>query len=112
MRKPKLSRKLVLEAPVRVADGAGGFSETWEVVGTLWADIKPGTGREVAAAGLSVSTVPYKITVRAAPYNAPSRPAAGQRFVDGGRVFRVLAVTEVDSEARFLTCFAREEVAT
>lgn len=112
MKAPKLNRKLALEAPVQVPDGAGGFAETWTVLGTLWGALKPGTGREGQAAGLSVSSMSYRIIVRAAPDGAPSRPVPGQRFVDGTRRFRIFAVGEADAGAQFLTCFAREEVAT
>jgi len=107
-----LNRALDLESAERVPDGAGGFSENWVALGMLWASIRAGTGREAEAAGLSVSTVPYKITVRAAPVGAPSRPVAGQRLRDGERLFRILSVTEADAAARYLTCIAREEVVT
>lgn len=110
MRRPVLSRRLVLEAPERVADGAGGFTTTWVVLGTLWAEVKPGTGRERAAELMTVAQIPYRITVRAAPEGAPSRPGPEQRFRAGSRIFRILAVTEADPEARYLTCFAQEEV--
>lgn len=109
---PRLNRPLVLEAPERMADGAGGFSEAWTAMGMLWAAIRAGNGREAEAAGLSVSTVPYRITVRAAPAGAPSRPLAGQRLRDGARLFRILSVSEADAAARYLTCIAREEVVT
>jgi head-tail adaptor len=102
----------VLEAPERVADGAGGFATTWVVLGTLWAEVKPGTGRERAAELMTVATMSYRITVRAAPEGAPSRPSPEQRFRAGSRIFRILAVTEADPEARYLTCFAQEEVST
>ncbi|KAJ56578.1 tail protein [Actibacterium mucosum KCTC 23349] len=107
---PNLTRQLQLLDPQRVADGAGGFTETWVVLGTLWAEMKPGTGRETSGPVTSVSRVPYRITVHGAPVGAPSRPKAGQRFRDGTREFAVLAVTEADPLARFLTCFAEEEV--
>jgi len=35
MSAPVLSRRLVLEAPVRVPDGAGGVIESWASLGTL-----------------------------------------------------------------------------
>ena len=108
----KLNRKLVLEAPDRVLDGAGGHVETWQVLGTLWASVKAGTGREAAAEFVTLSTVPYRIVVRAAPEGAASRPKPDQRFRDGGRLFRILAVSEYDERAHYLTCHAREEVAT
>ena len=110
MRAPVLKRKLVLEEPQQVPDGAGGYTTTWAVLGTLWADIAHGTGREKAAEHVTVSSVPYRITVRAAPVGAPSRPKPEQRFVEGTRIFRILAVAEADVGAHFLVCYAQEEV--
>jgi head-tail adaptor len=105
-----LNRKLVLEAPVLTPDGAGGFVTSWEVKGTLWAEIKAGTGRERAVELMTVAAIPLRIIVRAAPEGAPSRPLPEQRFRAGQRVFRILAVSEADTGARYLTCFAQEEV--
>lgn len=106
-----LNRKLVLEEAQRVPDGAGGFDESWAEVGLLWAEVSARTGREAAGEGVSLSATGFRITVRAAPQGAPSRPVAGQRFRDGARVFRIEAVAERDHAARFLTCFCEEEVA-
>jgi head-tail adaptor len=111
MKEIDLSRKLILEEPQRLPDGAGGFSEVWVALGVVWADVRAGAGREREFAGLStLSTVPYRITVRAAPQDAPSRPRPDQRFREGRRVFRILAVTERDPKGRYLECFAREDV--
>jgi head-tail adaptor len=112
MNGPVLTRRLVLEAPQRIADGAGGYSEAWVPLGQLWAEVKAGTGRERSGELVTVSTVPYRITVRAAPIGAPSRPRPEQRFREGERLFRILAVAERDAGARYLTCFAHEEVPT
>jgi head-tail adaptor len=54
----------------------------------------------------------YRITVRAAPQGAPSRPKPSQRFRDGARIFSIDAVTESDPGGRFLVCFATEEEGT
>ena len=110
MSAPRLNRKLVLESEERVADGAGGFTKAWVAQGEVWAEIKAGSGRETDGELVTVSTVPYRITVRAAPVGAPSRPKPDQRFREGSRVFRILAVTERDSDGLYLSCFAREEV--
>jgi len=107
----RLNRRLVLEDAQTVPDGAGGFEETWIPLGALWAHVKAGTGREKAAEFVTLSTVPYRITVRAAPVGAPSRPKPEQRFRDGERVFRIQAVTEDEEAGTYLVCFAREEVA-
>jgi head-tail adaptor len=108
----RLDRRLVLEAVERVPDGAGGFAEVWASRGVLWGHVRPGAGREAEADFATLSTVPYRITVRAAPVGAPSRPVPGQRFREGTRMFRILAVTEEGGGGRLLVCFAREEVAS
>ena len=110
MRTPLLNRKLELEEAQSVPDGAGGFTDTWVSLWTVWASVKPRTGREVGVDFVTLSTMAYKITVRAAPEGAASRPKPEQRFRDGTRIYRIDAVTESDENARFLLCFAREEV--
>lgn len=107
---PVLSRRLVLETPQRAPDGAGGYVTTWAALGQLWAEVKAGTGRELADGLVTLSSVPLRITVRASPVGALSRPQPEQRFREGGRIFRILAVAEGDAQGRFLTCIAREEV--
>ena len=111
MTAPRLNTALLLETPERVSDGAGGFTEGWVALGTLWAEVRPGTGRSAGENGLPLSRVPLKITVRAAPQNAPSRPHAGQRFRDGTRVYAIRSVTEADAAGRYLICQTEEETA-
>ena len=107
---PILNRKLILEKPQLTPDGAGGSTTTWVALGEVWAEIKAGTGREKAAEFVTVSSIAFRITVRAAPYGAPSRPKPEQRFRAGSRYFRIQAVTESDTNAQFLVCFAQEEI--
>jgi head-tail adaptor len=110
MNAPEMNRTLVLEGAVRSPDGAGGFTEAWTALGTLWAEVLPGSGSDVLGEERMLSAVPYRVTVRAAPVGSPSRPVAGQRFREGTRLFLIQAVTERDSQGRYLTCFSREEV--
>lgn len=107
-----LTRRLVLEEAVRLPDGAGGFSETWSELGTVWADIRPTGSRQRAGDAAVLSLVSYRIIVRAAPDGSPRRPKAGQRFRDGARRFRIEAVTERPGSVMFLDCRASEEVAS
>lgn len=109
MRAPHLNRALELQEATRSPDGAGGFSVTWTVLGTLWAEVVPGTGRDPAGEEVVLASVPCRITVRAAAVGATGRPKPGQRLCEGGRVFAVLAVAERDPAGRYLTCFCREE---
>lgn len=104
---PNLTRKLVLEDPQRAPDGAGGYTETWVALGTLWAEVKSLSGR---LAGDSVSLQKYRITLRASPEGFASRPRPDQRFRDNDRLYRIDAVAENGTGVRYLTCFAVEEV--
>ncbi|WP_102109357.1 head-tail adaptor protein [Oceaniglobus roseus] len=106
-----LSRPLELEARMRTPDGAGGFTETWQGLGLLWSDVRGGSGRGAAGEDVALSRLTLRITVRAAPQGAQSRPVPGQRFRDGARLYAIVAVHEQRGGA-FLMCFAHEEVAT
>ncbi|MEI4486596.1 head-tail adaptor protein [Frigidibacter sp. MR17.14] len=109
-RAPLLNRPLTLEEAVRSNDNSGGQRLAWVALGTLWAEVVSERGSERAGEFVTLSTTGYRITVRGAPPGAPSRPRADQRFREGARIFRILAVTEADGLGRYLTCFAREEV--
>lgn len=109
MKTISLNRLLVLEQTVRTADGAGGFSLAWEAIGSLWAEIQPGAGRDTAGEEVTFASVPYRITVRGAAQGTVRRPRPEQRLRDGARVFKILAVTERDPQGHYLICFAREE---
>ena len=110
MSMPRLNRRLTLESPGRVPDGAGGYEQTWTALGVVWAQLKARSGRETQVALAAVSTVPYTIMERAAPVGDPQRPVPEQRFRDGARVFHIRTVAEADPEGRYLICAAEEEV--
>ena len=111
MAMPNLTRRLTLEEPVATPDGAGGLVESWAPLGELWAELRPGTGGERAGSAFALARAPYRITVRSAPTGSPSRPQPNQRFREGTRLFRILAVSDRDDGGRYLTCFSVEEVA-
>jgi len=110
MTAPALNRKLLLEEAQRLSDGAGGYTETWVALGTVWAAVMPGTGKEKAGESVRVSQVVYRVIVRGAPVGAPSRPKPDQRFREGSRLFHIAAVTEEDPAGHYLVCLVREEV--
>jgi len=108
---PILNRLLVLESPQRLPDGAGGYTEVWQALGEVWAEVRAGTGGEGAGEALALSTLAVRITVRGAPEGTASRPRPGQRFREGNRRYRILAVAETGRSDLYLTCHAREEAA-
>lgn len=110
MRGVQLNRRLVLEARQDSPDGAGGTSQAWAALGVHWADVRLRSGRERTVPAGQASDVDFKITLRAAPVGAASRPKPGQRFVEGMRRYLIEAVSERDVDGRYLICLAREEV--
>jgi head-tail adaptor len=105
------SRRLTLEAPQPAADGAGGFTTLWTPLGTLWGEIAHAAPRETALPAGSGTVLPVRVTLRAAPPGAPSRPRPGQRLREGTRAYVIDAVAPATPDGRWLTCHAHEEAA-
>ncbi|WP_138465167.1 head-tail adaptor protein [Poseidonocella sp. HB161398] len=105
----ELTRKLVLEAPGTEPDGLGGQLAAWTALGTHWARVSPARGRDRSRGALALGAVPAEIVVRGAPEGAASRPVPGQRFREGARIWRVIAVAELDDAGSYLRCDAVEE---
>jgi SPP1 family predicted phage head-tail adaptor len=105
---PRLSTRLTLEAPQRVADGGGGWQVVWQPLGTLWADLRPSSARERVSGERETSRVTHRITVRSAPEGSDRRPTAEQRFRKGGRIFAIRGVAEADDRGAYLTCWVEE----
>ncbi|CAN0604409.1 unnamed protein product [Ectocarpus sp. 12 AP-2014] len=106
-----LSRKLVLEARVRVADGAGGYDRGWVALGTHWGEVRQGSARLERGEEVSRARASYRIKLRAVSQTSPAYPQAGQRFREGVRIYEIRSVS-MDTDARFLTCVVDEEVAS
>jgi head-tail adaptor len=111
MTAPRLNRAMALEEAVRTPDGAGGFGQSWRALGTVWAELRAGTGRAEEAGLFAAPLVGYRIVLRAAPPGAPSRPRPGQRLRMGDRRFAIEAVAEHGADGGYLICHASEEAA-
>jgi SPP1 family predicted phage head-tail adaptor len=98
-----LNRRLILEAPVESADGAGGVTRSYEAVATLWASVEPKSAREGTAADALGANVTHLIRMR---YSADI--TLRQRFRDGDRLYRIVAIRE--RGRRFLDIDAEQRV--
>jgi SPP1 family predicted phage head-tail adaptor len=97
-----LNRRLVLEAPVETADGAGGVTRGYESAGTLWASVEPSSIRSAVEAGSLGATITHRIRIRFYP-----DITVRHRFRDGARIFRIVAMQE-KANRRFLDIAAEE----
>lgn len=106
---PNLNRRLRLDTRTRLPDGAGGYSESWTALGTLWAALQAAGGARTGAAPVASRSQRLRAILRALPMGHPLRPHPGQRLVEGTRVFQILAVIEDDNRGRYLRCDLLEE---
>jgi SPP1 family predicted phage head-tail adaptor len=97
----RLNRRLVLEAPVEAADGAGGVTRSHAAVAALWAQVTPVAARGAIEASALGATVTHRIRIR-----RRSDLTLRHRLRDGVRVFRIVAMHE--SAGRFLDIDAEE----
>ncbi len=97
-----LNRRLTLQAPVESADGAGGVTRSFADVATLWAQVTPTGARADTAAGSLGALLRYRIVIR-----ARADVTTRHQFVEGDRVYRVVAVRD-SADRRFLEIEAEE----
>ncbi|WP_420392564.1 phage head closure protein [Acuticoccus sp.] len=99
-----LRRRLALEAPVDVPDGAGGVARSWNEIASVWAEVAPRRSSETVEDGRAVGLVTHRVTLR-----RRDDVERGVRFTDGEERYRVLTVVEGDAQRRFLDCLCEEE---
>ena len=87
----RFNRRLSLEAPVETADGAGGVTRTYEQIALLWAEVTPLSASADITADARGTKVTHRIVIRAV------RAVTNRhRFVEGTRIYRVIAARETD----------------
>jgi SPP1 family predicted phage head-tail adaptor len=101
----ELNRRLTLQAPVDTPDGAGGSTRGYADVTTLWAKVEPVSARYDIIAANAGATVTHRIVIRRGP-----EVTTLHRFVEGARIYRVVAVRDEDASRRFRAIHAEERV--
>jgi SPP1 family predicted phage head-tail adaptor len=59
-----LDQRVALQEEIRTPDGQGGYALTWQTVATLWAEVKPLSGREILHSDKLQARDLYRITIR------------------------------------------------
>ena len=100
----QLTIELALEAMQSVADGMGGYRETWSEIGTVWGRIEPLSTSQRDFGIRPRPEITHRILVR-----HREDIATDKRFRKGGRVFTLRSVHDPDERGRYLICLAVEE---
>lgn len=99
----RLRHRLVLEAPVEAADGAGGVVRSYESVATVWAAITPVALSEQVAAEALGARLTHRIVIRTGV-----AVTTRHRFTLGNRIFRIVGIRDPDEHGRFQEILAEE----
>jgi len=87
----------------RISDGQGGYMETWQNAGTVWASIEPVSGREYYEAMQLTNDITHKVRMRyvnITPHN---------RIKYNNRIFEIIAVIDINMEHKELEVLCREQ---
>lgn len=98
-----LRHRVVLQQPVRVSDGGGGATETWQTVADLWAAVMPVTGEERLSADALTGRVTHEVWIR---YR--TGVTAAMRFQHASRTLDIRAVIDTGGLRRRLKCLCLE----
>lgn len=96
----KFRDKIRIEAQSLTADGAGGYTNTWTEVDTVFGDLTPMEGREGLDAEALIGKSPVEVIVR---YSANLEAVdSDNRLVIGSNTYNVHSVHDLDNEKHFL----------
>lgn len=97
-----LDRRLILQAPSEIGDGAGGVTRDYAPVTTLWGSVTPVSARGDVDAERLGAALRWRIVIR-----FRGDVTTRHRFVDGAHIYRIVAVRE-SGRRRFLEIDAEE----
>ena len=90
-----LRQKVVIETKTESRDSYGQVDESWETLGSVWADVRPRSGSEFYAADQVHSNITHLVELRHHPGLTSS-----MRLRFDGRTLNVGAVMDIDGRRR------------
>ena len=108
---PGLDQRITLSTEQRSDDGGGGYDLVWRDVATVWAGIKPISGREQVQADQQSGTVRYRVIIRARA--VPGGVSSDMRLIwrtNGDKILNVREVMDAGPRAAYLEFFAESGV--
>jgi SPP1 family predicted phage head-tail adaptor len=98
-----MRRRMVIETPVETPDGAGGWTQLFQPLATVWASLEWLGGDERWREGGFEQAGRWRITMR---WRAGI--TAGMRLKDDTRLFDIRASADPDGGGRRLVCLCEE----
>jgi SPP1 family predicted phage head-tail adaptor len=95
----ELNQRVRILAQTLTPDGGGGYSEVWNVIATLWADVEPRAGNNVFAADALQSRVQHRVTIR-----RNAGVSVGMRVMAGTATLAINAILDGGTPLVTLLC--------
>lgn len=108
----KLDKRITLQNRSSTLDDYGQPINTWSDVATVWANIKPLTGREKAQTMMVDSILTHRITIRYRVDFMPPTTVDAWRISyetpSGTRIFNITAAQDVDEARKHIVLECQE----
>lgn len=98
----KLNRRVTVQKPDSVLDEYGQPSTGWVNIATVWANIKPVSGREKMRAMAMEATLTHTVMVRYRPDLLPEVDADTWRILYGTKVLDVTSAVDLNDERKYI----------
>lgn len=103
LRAGDLRHRITIQSATTGSDGQGGTTKTWATLATVWAQVRPISGREAVQAGQMTSTLTTTVTIR-----SRTDVTVGQRVVHGSRTLAIASVQDPDGRSEQLALLCSE----
>ncbi len=90
--------RITIQKQTLVDDNIGGQTLTWTTILTVWAIVKPYSGREVFYSEQKQSRVTHKMTIRYNSLVSNTKVAGSYRITFADRIFNVQFVRNLDMD--------------
>ena len=101
----KLRHRIELQSYTTTLDAVGHLKKTWATHSTVWAWVRPMSGREVMASQQPVGEITHKVTIR---YN--DTIAVTNRIKFGTRYLAINFIANYDDRNEFMEIMCREKI--
>jgi len=98
-----LNKRVTLQHKTRVADGMGGFSESYSDAATVFAAIRPTTAKELVQANSTAMVVSHRIRIR---YRRDVKGSYRVKF--GNRYFAIVSIINPEEKNEWLDLMCKE----
>lgn len=101
----KLRHRIELQSYTTTTDAVGQQVKSWVTYDTVWAWIRPLSGKEIMNAQQAVAEITHKVTIR-----YQSELAVTHRIKFGTRYFNINFIANYDERNEFMEIMCKERV--